>query len=248
MQLLNLLSQTSRFGINLIVLSSLLVIGCGGGGSVSPPSISIQVPTEASSYATTQSSIGLGGTISNASFVHVLNSSTGFTTEGYVNYNQSYGSWFADVYGLGFGDNLITVTADADGTGARAANASITIIRPLQPAALIINGPDQSSSTTFWNCASSFNSFHKIALFGDGTGRYTTGLTNSEIAGTVVDFNWSYFSPDSIIIANCSNCSFQKISRIQGSISERYFYGQIETVGEAGDPVLDYFSLIDGNL
>jgi hypothetical protein len=248
-QLLNSLRQRSRFGINLIVFSSLLIIGCGGGGgSVPPPSISIQVPTEATSYATTQSSIGLGGTISNASFVHVLNSSTGFTTEGYVNYNQGYGSWFADVYGLGFGDNLITVTADADGTGVRTANAHITIIRPLQPAELIINGPDQFSAATYWTCMSSFNESHKIALFGDGTGRSTTGLTNSAIAGTVVDFTWSYLGPDSIIITNCSNCSFQKISRIQGSLSERYFYGQIETVGGAGDPVLDYFSLIDGNL
>lgn len=249
MKLPNVIHFATPYSSSLIVFLALLLASCGGGGGGSqPPSISIDVPTSAPSYSTTQTSIRLGGTISRASFVRVLNSSTGSTTEGYVNYYQGYGSWFADVYGLGFGDNLISVTADADGTGARAAVAHITIIRPLRPADLIINGPDQFSATTFWTCASSFNGSHQIAIFGDGAGRSTTGLTNSEIAGAVVDFTWSYLSQDSIMITNCSNCSFQKIFRIQGSLSEKLFLGQIETVGGAGDIALDSFNLIDGNL
>jgi len=248
MRQLNLFSQASRSIICLIVLSSLAITGCGGGESaVHTPTISINEPTTSSSYSTTQTSIRLGGVISIAGIVRVLNSSTGSTTDGYVIYdNQNHGSWFADVYGLGFGDNLITVTAYADG---RTTSAKITITRPLRPAELIINGPNLSSAGTHWTCASSFGGSHEISLFEDGTGRSTSGSTTSEVAGTVADFTWSYSSsPDSIIITNCSNCSFQKISRIQGSLSERFFYGQIDTVGGAGNSTLDYFELTDSIL
>jgi len=236
-------------GITLVFC--FLLAACGGGGSETSnqlPSISIDVPTSEPSYYTTGSSVRLGGTISNASFVRVRNTLTGSATEGYVNYYEGNGSWFADVYGLGFGDNPITVTADKDGTGKRTATAHITIIRPLQPADLIINGTNQLSANIYWTDASSFAGSHKIAFFGDGTGRSTTGSTLLEEAGTVVNFTWTKLEPDLIIITNCSDCSFQKISRIQGSLSEDLFYGQVMTVDNNGYIALDAFVLTFGNL
>jgi hypothetical protein len=233
----------------LVVGLALLLAGCGGGGdSVLPPSISIDVPTSAPGYSTTGTSVRPGGTIAHASFVHVLNSATGSTTEGYVSYYQGYGSWFADVYALVPGDNLITATADADGTGARTAVARITIARPLQPADLIINGTDQSAATTYWTDTSSFGGSHQIVIFGDGTGRSTTGSTVSEIAGTVSNFTWSKSGPDSIVISNCPNCSFQSISRISGSLGETVFYGQVVTAGGGGYTSVDVFDLASGKL
>lgn len=240
--------------VSSIIFLSILMLSCGGGGggdsgNAGPvPSISINVPTSDPSYSTTWTSIRLGGTISNASFVHVRNARTGFTTEGFVNYYQGQGSWFADVYGLEPGDNAITATADADGTGARTASAYITVTRPLQPADLVINGPDQASTNTFWTDGSSVNNSHKIAFFGDGTGRSTTGSVLSENAGTVTDFTWSKLGPDSILISNCLTCSFQNISRISGSLSEGIFYGQVETIDGAGELALHTFTLTSGNL
>lgn len=164
------------------------------------------MPTSAPSYSTTWNTVRLSGTISNAGYVHVRNAHTGFTTEGFVNYNQGQGSWFADVFELAPADNAIAATADADGTGARTASAHITVIRPLQPADLIINGSSHASANTFWTDGNSFNGSHKIALFGDGTGRSTTGSVLSENAGTVTDFTWSKLGPDSILISNCVTC------------------------------------------
>ncbi len=234
---------------------SMLIAGCGGRGGggdsenvYQTPSISIEVPTSASSYSTTWSSVRLGGTISHASFVHIRNTSTGAIVEGYVNYNQGYGSWFADVYGLRLGDNTIMTTADADGTGARTASVHITVTRPLQPADFIINGPDHASANTFWTDGSSFNNSHNIAFFGDGTGKSTTGSVLSENAGTAIDFTWSKLGPDSILISNCLTCSFQNISRIEGSLSEGIFLGQVETIGGVGELALHAFTLMSGNL
>jgi len=65
-------------GITLVFC--FLLAACGGGGSETAnqlPSISIDVPTSESSYYTTGSSVRLGGTISNASFVRVRNTLTG---------------------------------------------------------------------------------------------------------------------------------------------------------------------------
>jgi hypothetical protein len=248
MKLSGVTDPAISYRCGLIVGMVLLLAGCGGGSSVAPPSISIDVPTSAPVYSTTGTSVRLGGTIARASFVHVLNSATGSTTEGYVSYYQGYGSWFADVYALVPGDNLITATADADGTGARTAVARITITRPLQPADLIINGTDQSAATTYWTDTSSFGGSHQIVIFGDGTGRSTTGSTVSEIAGTVSNFTWSKSGPDSIVISNCPNCSFQSISRISGSLGETVFYGQVVTAGGGGYTSVDVFDLASGNL
>jgi hypothetical protein len=225
-----------------------LLGACGGGGGGGGPAVSISVPTSDPTYSTNWSSVRLGGAISHASFVHVTNAATGTTTEGFVNYFQGQGSWFADVYGLGLGENPITVVADADGTGATTARAFITVIRPSQPADLIFNGANQSLAATFWTDGSSFGQSHKIALFEDGTGRSTTGSALSEAAGAVTDFTWTKLGPDSIQISNCPTCSFQKISRISGSLNDAVFYGQIETVGGAGELALHAFSLTAGNL
>lgn len=225
--------------------------GCGGGGSddAAPlPTVSIEVPTSAPTYETTATGVSLGGSISGASFVHVRNTLTGTSAEGFVTYNQGIGSWFADVTGLVPGGNLITVTADADGTGARTAEDRITLIRPLQPAELVINGPDRSSTDTYWTDVSSFNLSHKIALFADGTGRATTGSTLAEEAGPVVDIVWSKIAPDAIVISSCPKCSFQTISRISGSLDEGSFYGEVVTVGGAGVVALDVLVLSAGAL
>lgn len=234
----------------MFVLGTMLT-ACGGGGSgdtAESPTISIDVPTSEPAYSTTWTGVRLGGTISGASFVHVRNALTGLTTEGYVNYNQGIGSWFADVTGLGLGDNPITVTADSDGTGTSTAAAHITITRPLQPADSIINGPDQFSADTYWTDVNSFNGSHKIALFGDGTGRSTTGSKLSEDAGAVVDITWTILAPDSIVISSCPACSFQIISRISGSFSDGSFHGEVVTTGGVGDSSLDAFVLSAGKL
>jgi hypothetical protein len=158
-----------RFGLALTLGALLAACGSDDSGNTGPvPSISIEVPTSATSYYTTGTGVRLGGSISHAGFVHVRNVFTGFTTEGFVNYYQGHGSWFADIQGLAPGDNAITVTADADGTGASTASASITVRRPHQPANLIINGPNQASTNTFWTDVHSVNSSHKIDFFGDG--------------------------------------------------------------------------------
>lgn len=241
--------MTSKFGIALSFC--VLLAACGSEDSENAdlsPSISIYVPTSAPSYSTTWTNVRLGGAISNAGFVHVTNALTGFTSDGFVTYYQGKGSWFADVYGLGFGENPITVTADDSGSGFRTANAYITVIRPLQPANLIFNGADQYTASTFWTDASSFDASHKIALFGDGTGRSTSGSALSENAGDVTDFSWTKPGPDSILILNCSTCSFQKISRISGSLNDKLFLGQIETVGGDEEIVLHAFNLYSGNL
>jgi hypothetical protein len=234
----------------IALVGSLALAGCGGGGSgaASVPSIHIDVPTLAATYATTSTDVRLGGTVSGASFVHVRNALTGLTTEGYVIYSQGAGSWFADVAGLGFGDNPITVTADADGTGASTAQAHITVSRPLQPASLVTNGSSEHSSDTYWTDASSFGGAHAIALFADGTGRSTTGSTLADSAGAVANVTWSSPGADSIVIIGCPNCSFQTISRISGSFGDGTFYGQVVTTGGAGDSSLDVFVLSSGSL
>ncbi len=190
----------------------------------------------------------LGGTISSASYVHVRNALTGVTVEGFVFYVDGQGTWFADFYGLGLGDNALTVTADSDGRGKRTSSAHITVARPLQPVNLIFNGADQNSASTFWTDGSSFGSSHKIALFQDGTGRSTTGSALGESAGAVAGFTWSMLGPDSIQIVNCSTCSFQMLSRISGSVDEGVSFGQIETIGGAFETALHGFSLANGKL
>ena len=227
-------------GITLVFCT--VLTGCGSGSVNQGVSLSIDAPTSASSYSTTGTTIRLGGTISGASVVHVRNDLTGYTTDGYIFYSsQGQGTWFGDVYGLAPGDNPITVTADGVYSFAQ---KHITVIRPLQPANLIINGPNQSSSSTYWTALD----IYKIALFGDGTGRSTTGKFNSGTVGNVVDCTWSSIGPDAIIITNCPDCTFQKITRISGSFSERIFYGTVETVGNISEIVIDAFILTDGNL
>jgi len=219
----NCLNRAVKFAMAFALGALLSACGAGGGGEV-------------------------GGAISHASFVHVTNAATGTTTEGFVNYFQGQGTWFADIYGLGLGDNPITVVADADGTGTTTASTHITVIRPSQPADLIFNGPNQSLASTFWTDGSSFGGSHKIALFADGTGRSTTGSVISETAGAVTDFTWTKLGPDSIQISSCPTCSFQKISLISGSLNDAVFYGQIETVGGAGELASHAFLLTAGNL
>lgn len=222
---------------------------CGGGGSGGVPSVSIDNP--AATY-TTSASVRLGGTIARASYVHVRNTATGITVDGYVNYLGGQGSWFADVTGLLPGDNPIVVTADADGTGARTATATITITRPLQPASLIINATDAASATNYWSDRSSYGTqagtSHLIALYADGTGRATTNSALTQPPGAVASFTWAYDGAEAIVISNCASCSFLRISRISGSLAEGAFYGQVETVGGAVETALHYFERTAGTL
>lgn len=238
----------TKFAVALALAALLAACGGGGDGEGEGPSISIHNPTSDPAYSTTGTGVVLGGAIARASFVHVTNAATGITVEGFVNYFEGQGSWFADMYGLTFGENPITVVADRDGTGAATARASITVIRPLQPANLIFNGPSQNLASTFWTNGSSFGHSHKIALYADGTGRSTTGSVLSETAGAVTDFTWNKLGPDAIQISNCPTCSFQKISRISGSLNEAIFFGQVETAGGATDNTVHAFQLTDGNL
>lgn len=233
--------------VAVVLALGALLAGCGGSGGEGP-SVSILVPTSDSTYSTAFSDVRFGGAIARASFVHVTNAATGTTVEGFVNFFQGQGSWFADVFGLVPGENVITVVADADGTGATTARVSITVIRPLQPADVIFNGLSRNLASTFWTDGSSFGQSHKIALFADGTGRSTTGSVLSETAGAVTDFTWTKLGPDAIQIVNCPTCSFQRISRISGSLNDATFYGQIETVGGAGELASHGFSLTPGNL
>jgi hypothetical protein len=234
----------------LVVAFVAVLTACGGGNGDSgqTPSIDITNPTADPTYSTVWTGVIIGGTISNASFVSVSNALTGSNTIGYVFYNQGLGTWFAEVGGLGFGDNPITVTADSDGTGASTANAYITLIRPLQPLDEIFNGADQFSANTYWTDAHSFNQSHKIELYENGTGRSTTGSAFSEDAGGVSDLTWTKLGPDSVLITNCPACSFQVISRISGSIAVGAFNGQVETVGGVGELALHAFTLTDGHL
>lgn len=237
--------------VSLSTLFVLLFSGCGGGGSGDSggePSILITNPTAESTYYTVSSDVRLGGTVSNASFIHVKNTTTGFATEAYVNYNDGYGSWFADIPGLVPGNNYIVATADSDGTGSNTAKASITVIRPDRPLELILNGADKNSSSTFWHDMHSYNESHKIALFADGTGRATTGSVFYENSGESVDFNWTATAPDTIVIVDCPTCSFQKLSRITGSTDEEEFSAQIETVEGDSELAKHLFILDTGTL
>lgn len=225
--------------------AALVLVGCGG-GSDDRPSITIENPTSAARYSTNSTDVRLGGTIARAGFVHVRNTATGFTADGYVNYYEGKGTWFADVQGLGLGDNPIVVTADADGTGAKTATATLTVIRPLQPASLIVNAANAATADTFWTDASSYGGAHRIALFADGTGRSTTGSTLTDPAGAVVGFSWTLSGPDSIAVSGCPDCSFQRIERIAGSVSDGSFLGQVVTKGGLGYSSLDYFVLTAG--
>lgn len=235
-----------------LVLTAGLTIGLmacgGGGGGDAGPSISIKNPTSEPSYETSWTSLSIGGTISGASFVHVENTMTGFTTDGYVTYNQGDGSWFADIYGLAPGENLIIVTADSDGTGMSTAQDQIIVIRPLQPVSMIFNGKNNNEASSFWIDIHSIGESHKIAIFADGTGKSTTGSLLTENAGAVTDFTWNLLDPDAILVSNCATCSFQKISRIQGSFDDGSFMGQIETVGGEGELALHLFVLESGDL
>ena len=150
------------------------------------PVITIINPTSAATYSTNLTGVRLGGTVANASFVHVANTTTGFGTEGFVNYVEGRGNWFADATGLAPGDNVIVATADADGRGSRTASDRIVVRRPLQPASLILNGADAASATSYWVDAQSYNTSHQIALYSDGTGRSTTGSALTQNAGPAV--------------------------------------------------------------
>ena len=129
------------------------------------------MPISAPNYSTTWTDVRIGGTISNASFVLVRNALTGSTTEGFVFYNQGHGTWFADIQGLALGGNMITAIADSDGTAARTASATITVIRPLQPADLIVNGTNQAS-----------------ANISGPTGVHSTHLTKSPSSVTALEY------------------------------------------------------------
>ena len=226
------------FGIIvLIILGVVTVLGSGGdidfGDSTSKPTISIENPTTEPIYATTATSVTIGGRISGASFAEVLNVTTGSSSLGYVFYNDGIGTWFSWSPHLVPGDNLIKAIADADGSGTNTAEDSIIIRRPLQPYTLIINAADSASAINYWTDIHSFNKSHKIALFADGTGLSTTGNVFSEDAGATVTFAWSVLGPEAIQIDNCPTCSFQQISRISGSLDEEVFQGQVETVSGA---------------
>ena len=235
---------TMQLAVALIF--GILLTACSGGGADERPRISITQPTSESTYQTPWSEVRIGGSISRASFVQVTNSQTGSAIDGYVFYFEAgHGSWFADIPGLVPGENLLTATA---GSGSETAKAHITVIRPQQPAMVIINGSDSGSAMSFWTDVTSIGEGHKIVLFTDGTGRATTGNLLMETAGSVTDFTWILSAPDAIQIAGCATCSFQKISRISGSIEEGTFYGQIETVGGAGELASHVFLLSSGSL
>lgn len=238
----------------VIALSCLTMLGgCGGGSDyfhwgvdVPPPTIDIQEPTLAIYYWTTASAVNVSGSVSGASFVHVVNTTTGSRIEAYVRYSSGHGSWFAAVTGLAPGANVIVATADADGSGARTANATLTITRPLQPASLILNGNGAATATSYWLDMLSFNASHRIALFADGTGRSTTGNLLTDQAGGPVTISWSYDGAEAILINGCPSCSFQRISRISGSTDEWRFWGQVETVGGGTDNATHAFQLNTG--
>lgn len=231
----------------LLLLAVSLGLGSCGGGGDALPSIAIFNPTAADTYATTATGVRVGGSVSGAAFVHVVNTTTGARVEGYVNYLDGQGTWFADVYGLVPGANVVVATADADGSGAHTASDTLTVARPLQPASLILNGDVAATATGYWVDGSSFNTSHKIALYADGSGRSTTGNVLTDPAGEPVAMTWAYDGAEAIVINGCSACSFQRISRISGSTAEGVFLGQIETVGGAGETALHVFQLGTGS-
>lgn len=113
-----------------IAVAVLVMASCGGGGDDDAlPTIAILVPTASGSHATTDSALRVGGSISGAAFVHVVNQTTGARSEGYVNVVDDQGSWFADVYGLVPGVNVLVAVADEDGSGRRTADASLVVTR-----------------------------------------------------------------------------------------------------------------------
>jgi hypothetical protein len=244
------MKRDSSIAWRVAAAAALVLVGCGGGGgggSDDRPAITIENPTSAARYSTNSTDVRLGGTIARAGFVHVRNAATGFTADGYVNYYDGKGTWFADVQGLGLGDNPIVVTADADGTGAMTMTAFITVARPEEPASLIINGANVATAGTFWTDASSYGGSHWIALFADGTGRSTTGSTLTEPAGAVVGFSWTLVLPDAVRVSDCPDCSFQRIGRIAGSVSDGSFVGEVVTKGElVGSSQLHAFVLTAG--
>ncbi|MBX9715924.1 MAG: hypothetical protein K2X42_04945 [Burkholderiaceae bacterium] len=230
------------------MLAMLSLFACGGGGGDSNrPRITITAPTSDSSYATTSAGLIVGGTIADANYVHVRSTTTGSTAEGNVTYNAGLGSWFADGIALVPGANVIVVTADADGTGSRTASATITINRPLQPASLVLNGDTSSSTVTYWVDTSSVGG-HQLALFGDGTGRSTTGSVLTEAPGPATGIGWAYDGLEAIRITGCPTCSFQRISRISGSLASGGFYAEVETVAGARETALHFFQLTHGSL
>lgn len=227
----------------VLALSS-LVAAPGCGHSIQAPAIAITHPVET---ATTSPGIRLGGTIARAAFVHVHHEQTDRTVEGYVFIRNGLGTWFADVYGLVPGANDLTATADADGNGVHIAQTSITIHRPEVPALLMVNGPDRLTTTTHWRDVNSFGGGHALALFADGTGRATTGSTETSPAGPAVDITWTLQAPDAIAVAT-PGCSFERILRISGSLAEGLAFGQVVTVGGTGVQALDPFELTPGAL
>jgi hypothetical protein len=233
------------------LLSTLLVVALGLlfaalGCGYTPPGPAIDV-TQPAARTTTSSSIRIGGTIANASFVHVYHQQTANSVEGYVFYLEGMGTWFADVYGLVPGANDLAVIADRDGNGTRVSRVEITILRPEIPALLMVNGPDRNTTDTYWTDAHSCGGAHALALYADGTGRATTGSTLAEPAGPVIDVTWTLAGPERIEIAT-PGCSFAVILRITGSAAEGLAFGQVVTVGGAGVQAVDAFDLMAGTL
>jgi hypothetical protein len=237
-------------GIILALLTTALLAAChrDDNDSTPSPTVTITHPTSGNRYETPWQDVRLGGTLSHASFVHALNTRTGYRTDGYVHYVDGYGSWFADIPGLQPGDNLIRITADADGTGSHTATTTITVARPAVPAAEIFNGSSAAVATTFWTDRSSFGESHRIALFADGTGRATTGNAYTEPAGAATSFTWVLLGVDAIQINNCPACSFQTISRISGATTEGLFLGETASTGSATDTSAHAFELSTGTL
>lgn len=114
---------------HLAALVACAMTACGGGGgsfdfefnspSQPAPSISIGAPTTAPTFTTTATTIVIGGALANASFVHLHNERNNATLQGYVNYFQGNGSWFADLHtraiqlqGTGPGGGSIAPTPD----------------------------------------------------------------------------------------------------------------------------------------
>lgn len=220
---------------------AMAVAACDRGDDTPTASVTIQNPTTADNVYTTHADVSLGGTVSATWTVRVENAQTGASFPAYVFYSNGYGTWFADVMGLGVGENRLIVTAGGDGV--RTATARLTVARPLRPADLFINGPDRQSTAAYWRLGSMG---HAVALFADGTGRSTTGSIMTGAAGPVVDLTWSEVAPDAILVNDCPLCSFQSISRISGSVAEGVAFGQPVTVG--GVDSLRGFELTAGSL